>query len=291
MKWNRFFCSSFHSHIFGTVASKTIEVRIAASAGVGSPSGNVVCSSTGATSQNVAVSGTVTAPIVAPTTQASNISFGSIGQNGMTTSWTNGDGAKRVVIINTSNSFTDPADCTDPTANTAYSGSGQQVVYNNSSNSVTVTGLSASTTYWFRVYEYNGSGATTKYLTDAGTNNPNSQATASPPPNAPEATAATSATLTGFTANWNAVSGASGYKLDVSTLQNFDTQKNIIDDGLNNSLIAFSNTNGTFYTGSSTSSDSPTSTTFVLKEHIVLASQMELPFLHQILLTQQLTVI
>lgn len=46
----------------GTVATKTIEVRIAASAGVGSPSGNVVCSSTGATSHNVAVSGTVTAP-------------------------------------------------------------------------------------------------------------------------------------------------------------------------------------------------------------------------------------
>jgi hypothetical protein len=53
----------------GTVATKTIEVRIAASATVGSPSGNVSCSSIGvATTQYVAVSGTVTsAPIIAVT--------------------------------------------------------------------------------------------------------------------------------------------------------------------------------------------------------------------------------
>lgn len=115
--------------------------------------------------------------VSAPTTQASNIAFGSIVSNGMTTSWTNGDGAKRVVIMNTSNSFTAPADGTDPTANTVYGGSGQQVVFNGSGNTVAVTGLSASTTYWYRVYEYNGSGATTKYLTTSATNNPNSQAT------------------------------------------------------------------------------------------------------------------
>jgi hypothetical protein len=120
--------------------------------------------------------------ISAPTTQASNITFGSVGQNGMNTSWTNGDGAKRIVIMNTSNSFTNPTDGTDPTSNTTYSGSGEQVVYNGSSNSVAVTGLSASTTYWFRAYEYNGSGTGTLYLTSTATNNPNSQATAAPAP-------------------------------------------------------------------------------------------------------------
>jgi len=56
----------------------------------------------------------------------------------MNVSWTNGDGAKRVVIINTSNSFTNPTDGSDPSANTVY-GSGEQVVYNGSSNTVTVT--------------------------------------------------------------------------------------------------------------------------------------------------------
>lgn len=43
----------------GTVSLNTIEVRIKSTATPGSPSGNVVCSSTGAISQNVAVSGTV----------------------------------------------------------------------------------------------------------------------------------------------------------------------------------------------------------------------------------------
>ncbi|MFZ4400699.1 MAG: T9SS type A sorting domain-containing protein [Bacteroidales bacterium] len=49
----------------GSVSSKTIEVRIAATALVGTPSGTIICSSIGASAQYVAVSGTVTsAPII-----------------------------------------------------------------------------------------------------------------------------------------------------------------------------------------------------------------------------------
>lgn len=132
--------------------------------------------------------------VSAPTTQASNITYSNVQQNQMTASWTDGDGDNRVVIMNTSNSFTTPTDGTDPTANTVY-GSGQQVVYNGSGSTVTVTGLNASTAYWFRVYEYNGSGTGTKYLSSAATNNPNSQTTSAP---APVITLST-ASLTGFT--------------------------------------------------------------------------------------------
>lgn len=45
----------------GTVATKTIEVRIAAAASAGTPLGNIACTSTNATTKNVAVSGTVNA--------------------------------------------------------------------------------------------------------------------------------------------------------------------------------------------------------------------------------------
>lgn len=45
----------------GTVASQTVNVRIKSAAGVGTPSGNVAITSTGATTQNVAVSGIVSA--------------------------------------------------------------------------------------------------------------------------------------------------------------------------------------------------------------------------------------
>ncbi len=116
-------------------------------------------------------------PCSAPTTQASSILFSSVDHTSMTVSWTNGDGTNRVVKINTSNSFTAPIDGTDPVANSTYGGSGEQVVYNGSSNSVTVDGLTPGITYWFRVYEYNCTGTSTVYFTPTATNNPNSQAT------------------------------------------------------------------------------------------------------------------
>ncbi|MDP4282106.1 MAG: hypothetical protein Q8867_08145, partial [Bacteroidota bacterium] len=139
--------------------------------------------------------------IVAPTLQASNISFGSITTSGMNVNWTNGDGSKRIVIMNTSNSFTNPVDGNDPSANTVYNGSGEQVIYNGSSNSVAVTGLNSNTTYWYRIFECNGTGTNTKYLTSTATGNPNSQASAGSPAavtNAATALTTTSATLNGI---------------------------------------------------------------------------------------------
>ncbi len=112
-----------------------------------------------------------------PTTQASNITFSSVDVSSMNINWTSGNGDKRIVVINTTNSFTNPTDETDPIANATYSGSGQQVVYNGNGNIVTVTGLSQKTTYWFRVYEYNNTGTNTKYLISTAINNPNSEQT------------------------------------------------------------------------------------------------------------------
>jgi endonuclease I len=125
---------------------------------------------------------TGTATISAPTVQASAITFANVGQIQMDVNWTNGDGARRIVIINTTNSFTNPVNGTDPVADPVLGGTSEQVVYNGNGNTVTVTGLSPSTTYWFRVYEYNGTGAETMYLTTTATGNPNSQQTAAPAP-------------------------------------------------------------------------------------------------------------
>ncbi len=133
-----------------------------------------------ATATNNPNSGTTSIP--APNTQASNITFASVTANSMTVNWTNGNGSKRVVKMNTSNSFTNPVLGTDPAANPAYGGSGQQVVYNDTGNSVAITGLSPATTYHFRVYEANGSGSTVIFNLNPATNNPNSQATTAPPP-------------------------------------------------------------------------------------------------------------
>ncbi|BDV44551.1 fibronectin type III [Geotalea uraniireducens] len=74
-----------------------------------------------------------------------------------------------------------------------------------------VSGLAATTTYYYRVRAYNGSGT-------SGSSNIISQLTA---PAAPTASAASAVTFSGFTANWNSASGASGYKLDVATDSGF----------------------------------------------------------------------
>ncbi len=115
--------------------------------------------------------------VVAPTIQASFLTFNNVTGTALTNSWTNGNGNKRIVIISPNSTITPPTDGTDPVANSLYTGSGQQVVYNGNGSSIDVTGLTPSTPYWFKVFEYNGSGSNTKFCTASGTNNPMSQST------------------------------------------------------------------------------------------------------------------
>jgi hypothetical protein len=103
--------------------------------------------------------------------QSRDILFENVTTNKMDVLWTNGSGANRVVKINTVNSFSPPADGTDPTANAVYGG-GEQFIYNGAGSMVTVTNLDPSTTYYFVVYDYNGSGASTVFNTAPGISNP-----------------------------------------------------------------------------------------------------------------------
>lgn len=129
---------------------------------------------------------TTTSGSSAPTIPARDI-IGYPGNSSISLEWTPGNGAYRVVKINTSNSFTAPANGSSPTANTFYTGSGEQVVFNGATEDIegspfdgcTVTNLAPNTVYWFRIYEYNGSGVDTKYLTGTAANNPKSITTTS----------------------------------------------------------------------------------------------------------------
>ena len=114
---------------------------------------------------------------IVPTTQVNNIIFSNIYATQMDVSWTSGNGSRRVVYMNTSNTFTAPLNGTEATANSLYSGSGAQLIYNGTNSSTTVTGLSANTTYYFRIYEANCNGTNSFYQTSTATNNPNNQAT------------------------------------------------------------------------------------------------------------------
>jgi hypothetical protein len=74
-----------------------------------------------------------------------------------------------------------------------------------------ISGLSPCTGYYYVAYGTNNGG--TSYGTE--------QSFTTGPIDAPVATAATGILQDGFTANWNAVPGATGYRLDVSTYSTF----------------------------------------------------------------------
>jgi hypothetical protein len=89
-------------------------------------------------------------------------------------------------------------------------GTGTSVAGSNlsgSSFSVNVTGLTPSTSYYYKAWA----------TTSAGTSYSTQQFFATTALPAPVATAATAVGNTGFTANWNAVNGATNYYLDVYT--------------------------------------------------------------------------
>lgn len=142
----------------------------------------------------------------APTTGASNFSITNNDGNRLRVNWTRGNGARVLVVGSVSATFNGtglPVDGVDYNPNAALGsgdpvGAGNFVVYDGTGSSVTVTDLVNSTTYYFRVFEYNGTNAATQYNTAgvlAG-----SGSTLFPPT---VGSSAFSATVTGNTASLN----------------------------------------------------------------------------------------
>ncbi|MEI6555483.1 MAG: leucine-rich repeat protein [Paludibacter sp.] len=107
---------------------------------------------------------------VAPTTQASNLTFTGIADNTMTLNWTRGNGKSVIVLLKIYNPITDIPGSGTYTASSVY-GNGTQlglmdyVVYTGTGNTVTVTGLVPGTKYYASVFECNTS--INSYLTPA----------------------------------------------------------------------------------------------------------------------------
>jgi hypothetical protein len=108
---------------------------------------------------------------LAPTTAASNVTVGSTKSTSATISWTNGDGARRLVLVKAAspvdaNPVDDGGFNPNPTFGSGSEvGTGNFVVYGGSGNSATISGLTAETTYHVSVFEINGVPGQEKVLT------------------------------------------------------------------------------------------------------------------------------
>jgi hypothetical protein len=133
---------------------------------------NVTCANGGGAAATPSVS---INPPANPLTQVTNAVASSISYTGFTTTWVNGNGNRRVVYISDT-AIVDPSNsigAAAPTVNSVYAGSGQQIVFDGTGTTVTVTGLTLGTTYYVKVIEYTRCGTTTfdnYYNTTAGTN-------------------------------------------------------------------------------------------------------------------------
>jgi Secretion system C-terminal sorting domain len=158
----------------GTVPWTAIYTRLN-SATLGPVSGNVVNSSSGATSKNVSVAGNVYA---SEPTISSTVSFSMITGSSMTINFTGGNGAARLVVMRLADPVVFvPDDGFNYSASSVFgnaaSAFNQSRVYNGTGNSVNVTGLSSGSTYHVAVFEYNDGGVVTarNYYTNSGTGN------------------------------------------------------------------------------------------------------------------------
>jgi phosphodiesterase/alkaline phosphatase D-like protein len=139
-------------------------------------------------------------PPAAPSAQnATNVTFSSFAAH-----WNSVSGATGYLLdVSTSNTFT------------TYVPGYQNLSVGNVT-SYNVTGLSANTTYYYRVRAYNGC------ATSRNSSVKNVQ-TLPCTPAAPNVQSATNVTFSSFTAHWSSVSGATDYRLDVSTSNTFTT--------------------------------------------------------------------
>lgn len=106
-----------------------------------------------------------------PSADSINMYFTSVTTNRMTVNWGSGDGDSRIVVARKGAAVNwTPTDGSPYSANNDFSaaadqGSGNKVVYSGVGNYFTCSGLTEDTNYYYKVFEFNGTGASADYYT------------------------------------------------------------------------------------------------------------------------------
>lgn len=159
-----------------------------------------------------------TTPKAEPAAQPTSLVFSSVTSTSFSTAFTDASGSPDGYIVVRSTTASLSADPVDGTAYTAGNslGGGTVVSVGTTISGIANSSLTEGTTYYTFVFAFNNSGATIDYLTTSPLSN--SVITISSVPNAPSFSAVTNTTAT---VSWSAVTGASDYRLDLSTVSNF----------------------------------------------------------------------
>jgi Fibronectin type III domain len=164
--------------------------------------------------------GTATTLATEPIDQPNNLVFSSIAADGFGVSFTAAAGTPNYLVLRRAGGAPTetPTDGVGYTIGDPLGISGTEVAYSGSATGFTESGLTASTTYFYSVFSFSGSGASANYfLTNPLTG---SQLTKTL---APVLNAASSITQTTASITWSAVTGATGYNLDLSVSNTFST--------------------------------------------------------------------
>ncbi|MCX6230806.1 MAG: T9SS type A sorting domain-containing protein [Bacteroidetes bacterium] len=110
-----------------------------------------------------------------PSISASNLLVSNLTDSSATLIWTRGNGSKVIILANADSAVnTNPIDGNSYTANSVFGngnqiGMGNYAVYNGTGNTVNIKGLSAGTTYYYAIYEFDST--SNCYLSNALTGN------------------------------------------------------------------------------------------------------------------------
>lgn len=173
----------------GSVAETTINVRLKAGLSAGDYNGETItASSTGAVNKTVTCDGSVSAPPdPEPTNHPQNLiaAAGTPSHSSIDLVWDDAVGGTvptgYLLKANTSGTFDDPIDGTDPAVDTDLSDGEALVKVLAGVESHTFTGLSASTLYYFKLWPYTNSGANIDFKTDGTVPTANATTNAAPP--------------------------------------------------------------------------------------------------------------